>query len=239
MLQIDQIHSYYGKSYILQGVSLKVEEGQIVGLLGRNGVGKTTTIRSVVGFIHPRRGSIIFKGHEINKQPAYKIARLGIGLIPQGRRLFRSLSVYEHLVLGTQKNQSTQTWDLQRVYHLFPRLEERRDQVAHTLSGGEQSMLSVGRALMMNPSLLLMDEPTEGLAPIVVQQVSDAVASLKAEKQSILLVEQNVGFVLAVADIIYVMSKGRIVFSGTPEELRGRNDIETSYLGIGKSDENI
>jgi len=239
VLQVDQIHVYYGQSYVLQGVSLRVEEGQIVGLLGRNGVGKTTTIRTVVGFMHPRRGRIIFKGHEINKQPAYEIARLGIGLIPQGRRLFRSLSVYEHLALGTHKNQSNQTWDLQRVYDLFPRLEERRDQVAHTLSGGEQSMLSVGRALMMNPSLLVMDEPTEGLAPIVVQQVSSAVASLKAEKQSILLVEQNMGFALDVADIIYVMSKGRIVFSGTPEELKGRIDIESRYLGIGKTDENL
>ena len=239
MLLVDQIHAYYGQSYVLQGITFKVEEGQIVGLLGRNGVGKTTTIRSVVGFIKPRRGRITFKGCEIQNQPAYKISRLGIGLVPQGRRVFDSLSVYEHLALGVSKKEVAETWDIRMIYDLFPRLKEREGQMANTLSGGEQSMLSIGRALMMNPSLLVMDEPTEGLAPIVVQQVANTIASLKAGKQSILLVEQNIGFALEVADIVHVMSKGRIVFSGTPEELRGRPDVEARYLGVGNPNDQV
>jgi branched-chain amino acid transport system ATP-binding protein len=233
MLSVEDIHAYYGASYVLQGVSLTVGAGEIVALLGRNGVGKTTTIRSIVGFMALRRGRILFEGHDITRAPSYEVARRGIGLVPQGRRIFRSLSVEEHLVLGLHRTNPGSPWNLARVFELFPRLAERRGQLAHTLSGGEQSMLSVGRALMMNPRLLVMDEPTEGLAPLVVRQVAETVATLRAERQSILLVEQNIGFALELADHVHVMTKGRIVFAATPDELRARPDIEYRYLGIG------
>lgn len=233
MLCVEDIHTYYGSSYVLQGVSFEVQAGQIVVLLGRNGVGKTTTIRSIVGLVPARRGRILFEGHEITTRPNYEIARLGVGLVPQGRRIFRSLTVEEHLVLGEHRKNPATPWNRARLFDLFPRLADRRRQLAHTLSGGEQSMLSIARALMMNPNLLVMDEPTEGLAPIVVRQVADTIATLRAGHQSILLVEQNLAFALDVADLVNVMSKGRIVFSGRPDELRGRADIERRYLGIG------
>ncbi len=233
MLSVEDIHTYYGSSYVLQGVSFEVQAGQIVVLLGRNGVGKTTTIRSIVGLVPARRGRILFQGREITTRPNYEIARLGVGLVPQGRRIFRSLTVEEHLVLGEYRKNPATPWNRARLFDLFPRLADRRNQSAHTLSGGEQSMLSIARALMMNPNLLVMDEPTEGLAPIVVRQVADTIATLRAGHQSILLVEQNLAFALDVADSVNVMSKGRIVFSGPPHELRGREDIEKRYLGIG------
>lgn len=233
MLSVEDIHTYYGASYVLQGVSLKLAAGEIVALLGRNGVGKTTTIRSIAGFMHPRRGRIILEGRDISRSPSYEIAALGVGLVPQGRRIFRSLSVEEHLALGEFRGNPGTPWNRSTVFALFPRLGERRHQSAHTLSGGEQSMLSIARALMMNPRLLVMDEPTEGLAPLVVRQVADTIATLKASRQSILLVEQNIGFALDLADLVYVMSKGRIVFAGAPDELRKHNDIEQRYLGIG------
>jgi branched-chain amino acid transport system ATP-binding protein len=233
MLAVDDIHTYYGASYVLQGVSLKVDAGEIVAVLGRNGVGKTTTIRSIVGFMHPRRGRILLEGSDITRSPSYAVARLGVGLVPQGRRIFRSLTVDEHLALGEFHGNPDAPWNRSNILQLFPRLGERRRQPAHTLSGGEQSMLSIARALMMNPRLLVMDEPTEGLAPLVVRQLAETIATLKAARQSILLVEQNIGFALEIADLVYVMSKGRIVFIGTPEELRGRTEIERRYLGIG------
>jgi branched-chain amino acid transport system ATP-binding protein len=233
MLALDDIHTYYGASYVLQGVSLQVEAGEIVALLGRNGVGKTTTIRSIAGFMHPRRGRVLLEGNDITRSPSYAVARLGVALVPQGRRIFRSLTVEEHLALGAFRGNPSTPWSRSRLFELFPRLAERRHQLAHTLSGGEQSMLSIARALMMNPRLLVMDEPTEGLAPMVVRQVAETIAMLKAARQSILLVEQNIGFALDLADLVHVMSKGRIVFSGTSDELRRRPDIEQRYLGIG------
>lgn len=233
MLAVDDIHTYYGASYVLQGVSLKIDAGEIVALLGRNGVGKTTTIRSIAGFMHPRRGKIILDGTDISRNSSYEVARRGVGLVPQGRRIFRSLTVEEHLDLGDYRDNPRRPWNKPKIFELFPRLAERRQQLANTLSGGEQSMLSIARALMLNPRLLVMDEPTEGLAPLVVRQLADTVAMLKSERQSILLVEQNIGFALDVADNVYVMSKGRIVFAGTSDELRGRADIERQYLGVG------
>lgn len=233
MLTVDDIHTYYGASYVLQGVSLKVDAGEIVAILGRNGVGKTTTIRSIAGFMHPRRGRIILDGHDISRSPSYEVASFGVGLVPQGRRIFRSLSVEEHLTLGEFRGNPGMPWNKSKIFDLFPRIAERRQQLAHTLSGGEQSMLSIARALMMNPQLLVMDEPTEGLAPLVVRQVGEIIAMLKAERQSILLVEQNIGFALELADVVNVMSKGRIVFTGTSDELRERTDIEQRYLGVG------
>jgi branched-chain amino acid transport system ATP-binding protein len=233
MLAVDDIHTYYGASYVLQGVSLKVEAGEIVALLGRNGVGKTTTIRSIAGFMHPRRGRIVLDDHDITRSPSYDVARLGVALVPQGRRIFRSLTVEEHLILGEFHGNPGAPWNRARIFELFPRLGERRHQFAQTLSGGEQSMLSIARALIMNPKLLVMDEPTEGLAPLVVRQVAETIAMLKEARQSILLVEQNIAFALDLADLVYVMSRGRVVFGGTSDELRGRADIEQRYLGIG------
>ncbi len=231
MLELRDIHTYYGDSYVLQGVSLSVREGEVVTLLGRNGVGKTTTIRSIMGFTPVRAGQILYRGEDISRSPSYAIARRGVGLVPQGRRIFGSLSVLEQLNLGvTDADQSG--WTLDLVFELFPRLKERRRQRAVTLSGGEQSMLSIARALMTNPDLLLMDEPTEGLAPLLVTQVADAIVRLKDQKQSTLLVEQDLSFALDLADRVYVMNKGAIVFEGAPDELRHRDDIQSRYLGV-------
>ena len=231
MLELRDIHTYYGDSYVLQGVSLSVREGEVVTLLGRNGVGKTTTIRSIMGFTPVRAGQILYRGEDISRSPSYAIARRGVGLVPQGRRIFGSLSVLEQLNLGvTDADQSG--WTLDLVFELFPRLKERRRQRAVTLSGGEQSMLSIARALMTNPDLLLMDEPTEGLAPLLVTQVADAIVRLKDQKQSTLLVEQDLSFALDLADRVYVMNKGAIVFEGAPNELRHRDDIQSRYLGV-------
>ena len=231
MLELRDVHTYYGDSYVLQGVSLTVGPGEVVTLLGRNGVGKTTTIRSIVGFTPARSGAVLYKGEDITHEPSYLIARRGVGLVPQGRRIFGSLTVIEQLTLGADAGAGS-GWTLDRVYELFPRLEERRRQRATTLSGGEQSMLAIARALMTNPDLLLMDEPTEGLAPLLVAQVAEAIVMLKDREQSILLVEQNLSLALEVADRIYVMSKGAIVFEGSPDEFRGRDDIQSRYLGV-------
>jgi len=231
MLELRDIHTYYGDSYVLQGLTLSVRKGEIVSLLGRNGVGKTTTIRSIMGFTPPREGQILYRGEDITRSPSFAIARRGVGLVPQGRRIFGSLSVLEQLTLGAA-GAGQGAWTLELVYELFPRLEERRRQRAATLSGGEQSMLSIARALMTNPDLLLMDEPTEGLAPLLVAQVAEAIVRLKDQEQSTLLVEQNLSFALELADRVYVMSKGVIVFEGAPEELRDRDDIQSRYLGV-------
>jgi branched-chain amino acid transport system ATP-binding protein len=230
LLTVDDIHTYYGESYVLQGVSLSVEPGTLVALLGRNGVGKTTTIRSIIGFTPARRGKILFKGSDITREPTYAIARRGIGLVPQGRRIFGSLSVEEQISLGA--GGATGDWALDRVYGLFPRLKERRRQRAVTLSGGEQSMLSIGRALLMNPALLLLDEPTEGLAPLIVDQVAATIQTLKRERQTILLVEQDLTLALDLADYVYIMNKGNVVFEGRPGDLRENHGIQSQFLGI-------
>ncbi len=230
LLALEDIHTYYGASYVLQGVSLRVEEGSITALLGRNGVGKTTTIRSVVGFTPARRGKILFKDLDITREPAHAIARRGIGLVPQGRRIFASLTVEEQITLAADPARGR--WALERIYDLFPRLRERRRQRAVTLSGGEQSMLSIGRALLMNPDLLLMDEPTEGLAPLIVDQVAATIRTLKDEHQTILLVEQDLALALDLADQVYIMNKGAIVFQGSPQELRENHAVQSQFLGV-------
>jgi branched-chain amino acid transport system ATP-binding protein len=228
ILRIEDIHTYYGDAYVLQGLSLELGEGQILGLLGRNGVGKTTLVNSVVGFNRPRRGRIFFKGDDITGISSFETVRRGMGLVPQGRRVFASLSVEENLNVARSK----EGWTVQRVYELFPRLEERRGQRAKTLSGGEQQMLAIARGLMTNPDCLIMDEPSEGLAPIVIQAVWQAVAKLKAQGLSILLVEQNAALALQLVDHVHVMSKGRVVYSGTPKALWADEDIKARYLGI-------
>ena len=230
LLLLNDVHTYYGDSYVLQGVNLAVGDREIVGLVGRNGAGKTTTLRSIIGFTPPRRGSILLDGAELAGRPSYQIAQRGVGLVPQGRRIFASLDVLENLTLGFDKKK--EGWTLERIFEMFPRLFERRRQQARTLSGGEQSMLTIARALLMSPRLLLMDEPTEGLAPVVIEVVAKALRTLRTERQSILLVEQDLTLALDIVDRIYVMSKGVIVFEGSPDDLRAREDLQAQYLGV-------
>jgi len=231
ILDVEDIHTYYGDAYVLQGLSLKVEQGQILGLLGRNGVGKTTLVKSIVGFNPPRRGRVLFKGADITHVSSFETVRRGMGLVPQGRRVFPTLSVEENLRVA-ERGIERHGWNTDRVYALFPRLQERRGQRAKTLSGGEQQMLAIGRALMTNPDCLIMDEPSEGLAPIVIQGVWDAVGKLKAQGLSILLVEQNAALALKLVDHVHVMSKGRVVYSASPQELWANEEVKSAYLGI-------
>jgi branched-chain amino acid transport system ATP-binding protein len=231
ILEVQDIHTYYGDAYVLQGLSLTLEQGQILGLLGRNGVGKSTLVNSIVGFNPPRRGRIMFKGDDITKKASFETVRGGMGLVPQGRRVFPTLGVEENLLVAT-RSPDRHGWNLDRVYALFPRLHERRLQRAKTLSGGEQQMLAVGRALMTNPDCLIMDEPSEGLAPIIIQGLWEAIGKLKEQGMSILLVEQNTHLALKLVDYVHVMSKGRVVYSGKPAELRVNDAIKSDYLGI-------
>jgi len=228
MLDVDAVHTYYGESHILHGVSLRVGAGEAVAILGRNGVGKTTLIRTIVGFTPPRAGAVRLEGRPIHRWPPYRIARAGLGLVPQGRRIFAPLSVTENLLLGARAG----AWTDGRVYDMFPRLKERAAQGGGTLSGGEQEMLAIGRALMTNARLLLLDEPSEGLAPLIVREIGRTFVRLKEEGLSILLVEQNVPLALRVADRVYVMSKGQIVYHGTPNELDANEEVKRRFLGI-------
>ena len=234
MLELVDVHTYYGESYILQGISLEVKEGSVVALMGRNGMGKTTTIRSIIGLTPPRRGVVRFKGKDIAKLPSYQIARMGIGLVPQGRQIFPSLSVEENLTVAATTRGKTEAWTLDTVYSRFPMLKERANLSGSRLSGGEQQMLCISRALMTNPDLLLMDEPSEGLAPVIIQEVSQIIGQLKESGLSILLVEQNLSMTLAVADYVYIINKGIIINGSTPDELRNNEEIKAQYLGIAK-----
>jgi branched-chain amino acid transport system ATP-binding protein len=232
MLELQDVHTYYGDSYVLQGISLTIKGGSVVALLGRNGMGKTTTIRTIIGFNPPRRGTITFKDKIISGLPANRIAQMGIGLVPQGRRIFPSLSVTENLTMAARASGRTEGWSLEKVYSLFPILKERGRNKGNLLSGGEQQMLTIARALMTNPDLLLLDEPSEGLAPVIVKEMGRIVGQLKQEGISILLVEQNLSMALKVADYVYVISKGKIVYESTPDNLKADEEIKAKYLGV-------
>jgi len=228
-LEVEGVHTYYGESHVLQGISLRVDRGEVLAILGRNGMGKTTLIRTIVGFTPPREGRVLYEGTEITRLPPFRMVALGMALVPQGRRVFPSLSVRENLDVARR---GEGRWTLEQVYALFPRLGERAGNRANKLSGGEQQMLAIGRALMSNPDLLLMDEPTEGLAPLLVREVGRVIGELKRNGLSILLVEQNLALALSVADRVHVLSRGQIVHSGTPAELMGNDDVKTRYLGV-------
>ena len=231
MLEVEGIQTYYGESHVLHGVSVRVAPGEAVALLGRNGAGKTTLIRSVAGMTPPRDGRVVFDGQAVERWPAYRIARRGLALVPQGRRIFAPLSVRENLLLGARSGE----WRLEKVYDLFPRLREREEQSGGTLSGGEQQMLAIGRALMTNGRMLVLDEPSEGLAPIIVREIGRVVQGLKGERLSILLVEQNYHLALRVADRVYVMNKGQIVWEGTPAGLEAAEEIKRRFLGVAEA----
>ena len=228
-LEVDGVHTYYGESHVLHGISLRVAPGEVLAILGRNGMGKTTLIRSIVGFTPPRRGHVRYKDTDITRLPPFRMVALGMALVPQGRRVFPSLSVRENLDVARR---GAGRWSLEQVYTLFPRLRDRAANRANKLSGGEQQMLAIGRALMSNPELLLMDEPTEGLAPLLVREVGRVIAELKRSGLSILLVEQNLALALSVADRVHVLSRGQIVHTGPPAELMRNDDVKTRYLGV-------
>jgi branched-chain amino acid transport system ATP-binding protein len=229
VLAARDLHTYYGDSHVLHGVSLAVAPGEVVAILGRNGMGKTTLIRSVVGFTPPRRGDVRFKGEDVTGWAPFRRVERGMALVPQGRRVFVSLSVRENLDVARA---GRGRWDRERVYALFPRLRERASSRASKLSGGEQQMLAIGRALMSNPTLLLMDEPTEGLAPLLVREVGRVIGELKREGLSILLVEQNLPMAAALADRVHVLNRGEIVYSGSSGDLMANDEVKSRYLGV-------
>ncbi len=229
-LHLHDVHAYYGKSHILQGISLNVQRGQVVGVLGRNGAGKTTLIHTIIGLVPKSTGSIILEDHSISRMPTFQIMRRGVAWIPQGRRIFAPLSVEENLVLAATKGRKG-AWNVERVFEQFPVLKERRRIQGDKLSGGEQQMLAIARALVQNPDLFLMDEPSEGLAPRIRADIGDILGWLNEQGSTILLVEQNLGFVTRVAKDVLVMNKGAIVFRGTSEELLADVDVLQRFLG--------
>ena len=235
-LEIAGIDTYYGDSHVLHGVSFALKPGRLLGLLGRNGAGKTTCMATIMGFLKPRRGSISLYGEPVAGLAPDVIARKGICLVPQGRRMFRTLTVRENLMVAAQRLKNGggggPGWSIERVFQLFPRLQERHAQVAGSLSGGEQQMLAIGRALMGNPRVLLMDEPSEGLAPQLVAEVGRTIAQLKAEGQSIVLVEQNIKLTLNLADDVVIINTGQVVFQGTADQIKLNDAMISQHLGV-------
>jgi branched-chain amino acid transport system ATP-binding protein len=232
MIEVSGLHTYRGINYVLQGVDLRIDEGACTVLLGRNGMGKTTLVHTIMGMIRPRSGRITLGDEDlVGKQP-FQIARRGVALIPQGRRIFPSLTVEENLALAARGKAGDGAWTIERVYDLFGNLAERRRHRGGQLSGGEQQMLAVGRALVANPSLLLMDEPSEGLAPVIIERIGEILAGLRRDGLSIFLVEQNYGLAISLADTIYILSNGRVVWQGTPGELEDSASVRETYLGV-------
>ena len=233
LLQIENLQAAYGRSQVLFGVNLEVYSGTVVSLLGRNGMGKTTTIRSLLGITQASSGRVRFSGKEVQQWPAYRISRLGIGLVPEGRQIFPLLTVRENLLAtAANRHNLSSAWDLQKVYDLFPILQNRRDQLGKSLSGGEQQMLAIGRALMTNPKLLILDEATEGLAPLIRDEIWRVLESLKEQGQSILLIDKNLEQLMRLVDRHFLMERGRIVWEGTSKELRQNPELIRRYLGV-------
>jgi branched-chain amino acid transport system ATP-binding protein len=228
MLEVRDLQTSYGRSQVLFGISLDVPASQVVSLLGRNGMGKTTTVRSIMGITRPRSGTISFERRQLNGLPSYRIAQAGLGLVPEGRQVFPNLTVRENLVATARKG----PWNLERVFQLFGHLKERRNNYGNQLSGGEQQMLAIGRALMTNPRLLILDEATEGLAPLIRAEIYRSIESLKAEGLSILVIDKDVKALTRVADRHYVLEKGRVVWSGTSAELAADANVQHRYLGV-------
>ena len=231
MLKVEGINTYYGDSHILFDLSMEVPEGKIVSMLGRNGMGKTTICRSIMGLTPPESGSIKFRGEEISKTETHKISHKGIAYVPQGRGIFASLSVKENLTVGARGQDKPNAWTLERVYDFFPILEKRQNMPGNLLSGGEQQMLAVGRALMTNPDLLIMDEPSEGLAPLIIKQIGEVITRLKGQL-TVFLVEQNFNMALSVADYVYIVGKGEVVHQCLPEELRNDEETKAKWLAV-------
>jgi len=233
LLDVAGLETCYGRSQVLFGVDMQVGHGEVVTLMGRNGMGKTTTVRSIMGLTPPTRGRVVLDGRNIVGMAPFRIARLGIGLAPEGREIFPTLSVHENLVAtGANPLNAARPWTTERVFDLFPRLGERRNQTGSLLSGGEQQMLAIARALMTNPRLLILDEATEGLAPLVRDQIWEVITTLKAEGQAILLIDKNLGHLKRVADRHYILEKGTVVWSGTSHELSQDPDMAHRYLGV-------
>jgi branched-chain amino acid transport system ATP-binding protein len=232
LLDVQGINTYYGLSHILFDVSLQVDRGEVVVLLGRNGAGKTTTMRSVMGLTSPKSGTVIFNGHDVTGMVPYKIARLGIGFVPEDRRIFPDLTVRANLEVGLRKSKGITNWTIERIYEIFPRLEGLANRRGGNLSGGEQQMLTISRTLMGNPDLILLDEPSEGLAPIIVKVLGDFIDLLKREGTTVLLSEQNVRFSLKHSDRAYIVDNGHIKYHGTIEELEKNEDVKKRYLAV-------
>ena len=233
LLEVRGVESFYGTSQALFGMEFSARAGEIATLLGRNGMGKTTTVKSIMGLVHPRRGTIRFDGTALHSLPAYRIARHGLGLVPEGRQVFRNLSVRENLVAtAANRHGASDPWTLDRIYELFPRLKERDRNLAATLSGGEQQMLAIGRALMTNPRFLILDEATEGLAPLVRKVIWDCLARLKALGLTLLVIDKNIGPLLRLADNHHVVEKGRVVWSGSSAALKARPELLHQYVGV-------
>jgi branched-chain amino acid transport system ATP-binding protein len=228
VLEARDVHAFYGKSHILHGVSLRLDEGEIVTVLGRNGAGKTTTMRSLMGLTAVREGSVRMLGEDTTRWPAYRIARLGVGYVPEGRKIFGNLTVLENLTVPEAR---TGPWTVDRVFKLFPRLGERKTQLGRQLSGGEQEMLSIARPLLLNPRIMLLDEPSQGLAPLVVQEVMQVVRAMRDEGLSVLLVEQNVPLSLGIADRAYILDDGKVAYAGTAADLAANHDLVEKLAG--------
>ncbi|MFQ3454555.1 ABC transporter ATP-binding protein [Bradyrhizobium sp. UFLA01-814] len=233
LLEVDAIETCYGLSQVLFGLSLKIKSGEMVALMGRNGMGKTTTIRSIMGLTPARSGAIRFAGGAVRGLPSYRIAKLGIGLVPEGRQIFPNLTVRENLVAASgNRFSASDPWTIDKIHALFPRLAERSGNMGVTLSGGEQQMLAIGRALMTNPKLLILDEATEGLAPLIRDEIWSCLSMLKGRGQSVLVIDKNVGNLARIADRHYIIERGRTVWSGTSEQLLAEPDLQHKYLGI-------
>ena len=237
LLEVKDLNTYYGASHVLQGISLTVDQGEIVALLGRNGMGKSTALKSIMGLVKPRSGEVIFRGKDIAGYPPYKVAKAGIGYVPEERRIFRNLSVFDNLAMGIKGGEikdpeNPDVWTADRIFKHFPTLKARRDQRGSLLSGGEQQMLAIGRTLMGNPELLMVDEPTEGLSPLLVNEVRDMVAGINKVGVSILLVEHNLKVAMSLADRVYLMGKAHIGFTGNVQELEAKPEIREKYLEV-------